>query len=65
MVQKERDWRYIGGVIKTLRSRNITSLEQAREWDEERPDQTGHEQEWIEGNQKHNDMLKRIREDGL
>lgn len=38
---KENDWRYIYGIIHVLRSRNIKTVEQARKWDEERPDQTG------------------------
>lgn len=32
------DWRYIAGVIRRLQARDITTVEQAREWDEERPD---------------------------
>lgn len=54
MVQKEHDWRYIVGVIKTLRSRNISTLEQARRWDEERPDLTGEEQDERDRNQEEN-----------
>jgi hypothetical protein len=38
---KENDWRYIYGIIHVLRSRHIKTLEQARIWDEERPDQSG------------------------
>lgn len=38
---KENDWRYIYGIIHVLRSRNIKTLEQAKIWDEERPDQNG------------------------
>lgn len=38
---KERDWRYIYGIIHVLRSRNIRTVEQARKWDEVRPDQSG------------------------
>lgn len=41
MAGKVNDWRYICGIIHVLRSRNIQTLEQARRWDEERPDQTG------------------------
>ena len=54
LVQKENDWRYIAGIIKTLRGRGITNLEQARRWDEERPDQTGEELEVIRQNQEEN-----------
>ena len=54
LVQKENDWRYIAGIIKTLRGRGITNLEQARRWDEERPDQTGEELEVIQQNQVEN-----------
>lgn len=38
---KEKDWRYIFGIIHVLRSRNIKTVEQAREWDDTRPDQSG------------------------
>lgn len=38
---KERDWRYIYGIIHVLRGRNIRTVEQARKWDEMRPDQSG------------------------
>lgn len=38
---KENDWRYIYGIICVLRSRNIKTLEQAKIWDEERPDKNG------------------------
>lgn len=38
---KENDWRYICGIIHVLRSRGIKTVEQARIWDEERPDQNG------------------------
>ena len=54
LVQREHDWRYIAGVIKTLRSRNITTLAQARRWDEDRPDQTGEEGEASAYNQEEN-----------
>lgn len=54
LVNKEHDWRYIAGVIRTLRSRNITTLAQARRWDEDRPDQTGEEGEASEFNQEEN-----------
>lgn len=40
---KVNDWRYVAGVIRTLWSRNITTVEQAEKWDEERPDLTGEE----------------------
>ena len=32
------DWRYIAGIILALRRRGIQTVEQARRWDEERPD---------------------------
>lgn len=32
------DWRYIAGIIQVLRRRGIQTVEQARRWDEERPD---------------------------
>ena len=38
---KVNDWRYIAGVMRSLAARNITTVEQAREWDEARPDLTG------------------------
>lgn len=38
---KEQDWRYIGGIIHVLRTRNIKTVEQARKWDQDRPDMTG------------------------
>lgn len=40
---KVNDWRYICGIIHVLRGRNIRTAEQARKWDEERPDQNGEE----------------------
>lgn len=40
---KVNDWRYIAGVKRTLDARNITTVEQARAWDEERPDLAGEE----------------------
>lgn len=40
---KVNDWRYIAGVVRVLRDRNITTVEQAREWDKKRPDLTGEE----------------------
>lgn len=54
LVQKEHDWRYIAAVIKTLQARSITTLEQARRWDEDRPDQTGDELEAINRNMGEN-----------
>lgn len=41
MAGKLGDWRYVTGIIQNLRMRNITTVEQAREWDELRPDQQG------------------------
>lgn len=41
LIGKEKDWRYICGIIHVLRSRSIKTVEQARKWDEERPDQNG------------------------
>lgn len=35
---KVTDWRYIGGIILALRQRGIQTVDQARKWDEERPD---------------------------
>lgn len=35
---KVADWRYIAGIILALRQRGIQTVEQARRWDEERPD---------------------------
>ena len=35
---KVTDWRYIGGIILALRQRGIQTVEQARKWDDERPD---------------------------
>lgn len=35
---KVSDWRYIGGIILALRQRGIQTVEQARRWDDERPD---------------------------
>ena len=35
---KVSDWRYIAGIILALRQRGIQTVEQARRWDEERPD---------------------------
>jgi len=40
---KVNDWRYIAGIIRALRDRNITTVQQAREWDEDRPDLSGEE----------------------
>lgn len=40
---KVNDWRYIAGVVRVLRDRNIYTVEQAREWDEKRPDLNGEE----------------------
>ena len=40
---KVSDWRYIAGVMRLLSDRNIATVEQAREWDEKRPDLTGEE----------------------
>ena len=47
---KVDDWRYIAGVRRTLASRNIATAEQARAWDENRPDLTGEESETILNN---------------
>lgn len=35
---KTGDWRYVDGIMDTLFCRGITTEEQARRWDEERPD---------------------------
>lgn len=35
---KAGDWRYVDGIMDTLFYRGITTEEQARRWDEERPD---------------------------
>ena len=35
---KAGDWRYVDGIMDTLFCRGITTEEQARRWDEERPD---------------------------
>lgn len=35
---KSGDWRYVDGIMDTLFCRGITTEEQARRWDEERPD---------------------------
>ena len=35
---KISDWRYIAGIILALRHRGIQTVDQARRWDEERPD---------------------------
>lgn len=43
MAGKVSDWRYIAGIVRSLRDRNIATVEQAREWDENRPDLTGEE----------------------
>lgn len=42
---KVSDWRYIAGIILVLRQRGIQTVEQARKWDEERPD-TDPAEEW-------------------
>lgn len=42
---KVGDWRYIAGVMRVLALRNITTVEQARAWDAERPDLNGGEGE--------------------
>ena len=47
---KVNDWRYIAGVMRVLTARNITTVEQARTWDSERPDLTGEESETILNN---------------
>ena len=52
---KVNDWRYIAGVIRTLWSRNITTVEQAEKWDEERPDLTGEE-----GLESMNNLLRKL-----
>ena len=38
MSKKDLDWRYIDGIMERLAARNIVTIEQARIWDEERPD---------------------------
>lgn len=43
MAGKVHDWRYVAGTIRTLRDRNIVTVQQAREWDEDRPDLNGDE----------------------
>lgn len=40
---KVENWKYIAGVIRSLHSRNILTVQQAREWDDQRPDLTGEE----------------------
>lgn len=35
---KAEDWRYIGGIMRTLSVRGITMVSEAREWDAARPD---------------------------
>lgn len=40
---KANDWRYIAGIMKVLGQRCIYTVEQAREWDENRPDLNGEE----------------------
>lgn len=43
MAGNVNDWRYIAGVMRSLQNRNITTVQQAREWDEQRPDLNGEE----------------------
>lgn len=43
MAGKVNDWRYIAGIVRSLRDRNIATVQQAREWDEQRPDLSGEE----------------------
>jgi hypothetical protein len=38
MAGKSGDWRYIDGIMSKLALRDIETVEQARMWDEERPD---------------------------
>lgn len=38
---KTGDWRYIDGIMNRLNARDIHTPEEAREWDEERPDMDG------------------------
>lgn len=51
---KVNDWRYIAGVMRVLAARNITTVEQARAWDSERPDLNGGE-----GEASLNNLLRR------
>lgn len=64
MAGKVSDWRYIGGIVHTLRKRNIVCREQAEEWDEERPDQNGQEEAAAALNGKLNGFHKALMENG-
>lgn len=57
MAGKLQDWRYIAGVMRSLGGRNIRTVEQARDWDAERPDLTGDESA-----ASMNNLLQSIRE---
>ncbi|MBQ1976714.1 MAG: DnaD domain protein [Clostridia bacterium] len=50
LAEKVNDWRYICGIIRSLRDRKITTVEQARQWDDLRPDQKGTEAEAVANN---------------
>ena len=41
IARKGADWRYIGGIMERLAVRGIETIEQARQWDDERPDVNG------------------------
>ena len=47
---KVNDWRYIAGIMRVLASRGITTVEQAKEWDTERPDLSGEEDQTVMDN---------------
>ena len=35
---KDLDWRYIDGIMERLSVRGVETIEEARRWDEDRPD---------------------------
>lgn len=41
LARKTGDWRYIGGIMRRMSHRGITTAEEAREWDDDRPDLEG------------------------
>lgn len=41
---KPRDWNYVEGVMERLAARDITTVQQAREWDYRRPDRYGEDE---------------------
>lgn len=65
MAGKVSDWRYIAGIVLTLRKRNIICREQAEDWDEERPDQNGREDSAVAMNSKLNGFHKALTEGGV